>query len=141
VLLDVKDTEGGDSQQFRDPEYRKRRDAIAALGKTHRIGEIIPTVSYSKEENDVWVYCYEKLRKLHRTCMSRRYEKQMEKIERHFDFHKKIPQLKDLESYLQAETGFRIRPTHGILSQREFLNAFAHRVFCSTQYIRHPSNP
>lgn len=65
----------------------------------------------------------------------------MKKLEKNFDFDKNIPQLKHLDDYLNAETGFRLRPTHGILSQREFLNAFAHRVFCSTQYIRHPSNP
>lgn len=42
---------------------------------------------------------------------------------------------------MKAETGFRIKATHGILSQREFLNALAHRVFCCTQYIRHHAYP
>ena len=42
---------------------------------------------------------------------------------------------------MQSETGFRIKPVHGILSQREFLNAFAHKVFCCTQYIRHHDTP
>ena len=62
-------------------------------------------------------------------------------LERQFDFKRRIPQLRELDDYLYSETQFHIRPTHGILSQREFLNAFSHRVFCSTQYIRHPSNP
>lgn len=34
-----------------------------------------------------------------------------------------------------------MKPTHGILSQREFLNAFAFKIFCSTQYLRNVKNP
>ena len=52
-----------------------------------------------------------------------------------------MPQLNELNEYLRKETGFRIKPTHGILSQREFLNAFAFRTFCCTQYLRHPERP
>lgn len=141
VLLDVNETEGKDSLQFQDKEYRKRRDEIARLSKQHVFGTPISNVQYSKEEVDVWIYCYDKLRKLHKKCMSGRFEQQITKLERQFDFKTRIPQLNELDQYLFAETQFRIRPTIGILSQREFLNAFAHRVFCSTQYIRHPSNP
>ena len=42
---------------------------------------------------------------------------------------------------MESRTGFTIKPTHGILSQREFLNALAFRVFCSTQYLRHYKHP
>lgn len=53
----------------------------------------------------------------------------------------RIPQLNELNTYLRNKTGFTLKPTHGILSQREFLNAFAFRVFCCTQYIRHHKTP
>ena len=35
----------------------------------------------------------------------------------------------------------RLKPVHGIISQREFLNALAHKVFCCSQFIRHHEFP
>lgn len=43
--------------------------------------------------------------------------------------------------YLQSQTGFQIKPVHGIVSQREFLNCFAFKTFPSTQYLRHTKTP
>ena len=73
--------------------------------------------------------------------MSSRYEIQMKKLEKEFLMGQRIPQLNELSVYLKNKTGFTLKPTHGILSQREFLNAFAFRTFCCTQYIRHHKTP
>lgn len=62
-------------------------------------------------------------------------------LEKEIKISQKIPQLGELSEYLQRKTGFTIKPTHGILSQREFLNAFAFKIFCSTQYLRNVKNP
>lgn len=107
----------------------------------YRVGQKIPDVPYTREETNLWKNIYAKLRGLHKKCMSQRYENQMKKLEREFLFTERIPQLNELNSYLKNKTGFQIKPTHGILSQREFLNCFAFRVFCCTQYLRHTANP
>ena len=102
VLLDVKETEGKDSLQFKDQEYRKRRDDIARLSQLHVMGQPIPLVEYTKEETGVWTYCYDKLRKLHKKSMSKRFEDQITRLEREFDFSRRIPQLCELDQYLSA---------------------------------------
>jgi len=52
-----------------------------------------------------------------------------------------IPQLDPISKYLQAETGWRLKPVGGLLTQREFLNGLAFKIFHSTQYIRHHATP
>jgi len=52
-----------------------------------------------------------------------------------------IPQLDAISNYLIGKTGWRLKPVGGLLTQREFLNGLAFKVFHSTQYIRHHSKP
>lgn len=73
--------------------------------------------------------------------MSERFEYQMERLNKVFKVDEKIPQLNDLSLYLQSQTGFMLKPVHGIVSQREFLNCFAFKTFPSTQYLRHTKTP
>jgi phenylalanine-4-hydroxylase len=50
--------------------------------------------------------------------MSNRYEVQMKKLEKEFMISQRVPQLNELSVYLKNKTGFTLKPTHGILSQR-----------------------
>ena len=54
---------------------------------------------------------------------------------------KTIPQLDSISKYLHSKTGWRLKPVGGLLTQREFLNGLAFKIFHSTQYIRHHATP
>src|SRR5258705_6474634 len=43
-----------DHPGFRDPEYRARRNSIAAIALSYRKGEPIPPAPYTSLENEVW---------------------------------------------------------------------------------------
>eukprot|EP01017_Pseudomicrothorax_dubius_P026856 TRINITY_DN3033_c0_g2_i1.p1 TRINITY_DN3033_c0_g2~~TRINITY_DN3033_c0_g2_i1.p1 ORF type:complete len:439 (-),score=77.93 TRINITY_DN3033_c0_g2_i1:154-1470(-) len=141
--LQVRDEEAArDHPQLKDAEYRARRDYIASVSKGYKVLDPIPDVEYNENENKTWEYVYENLRPLQDQAMASQFIHNVHRMERECGMNKKkIPQLRPISEYLQAETGFRLRPVSGILSQREFLNSLAHRVFCSTQYIRHHSTP
>ncbi|CAD8116452.1 unnamed protein product [Paramecium sonneborni] len=141
TIMEVNEENNQDHPQFKDLEYRKRREEIAKLSQAHLIGEPVPYINYTEQEEQTWKKIYSILREKVNLVMSQRYLNNLVKIEQALGFKYKIPQLRDIDAYLRAETGFRIKATHGILSQREFLNALGHRVFCCTQYIRHHSTP
>ena len=54
---------------------------------------------------------------------------------------KTIPQLEHISKFLESKTGWRLKPVGGLLTQREFLNGLAFKIFHCTQYVRHHSIP
>ena len=82
------------------------------------MGEQIPDIPYSKEQTQLWAKIYQKLKPLHQEAMCETFLKNVSEIEKEFKADQRIPQLAELSNYLKSKTGFTIKPTHGILSQR-----------------------
>ena len=136
---------GGDLESdhpgFSDPVYRERRAALAEVAQTYRWNESIPYINYTDYEIKTWGAVYDELEKM-RSYTCKEYREILPNMEKHVGYsNKSIPQAQDISQFLQACTGFRLRPVAGLLSSRDFLNGLAFRVFFSTQYIRHSSRP
>ncbi|PRP81521.1 phenylalanine-4-hydroxylase [Planoprotostelium fungivorum] len=137
-----------DHPGFKDIEYRKRRVLITENALKFRHGDKLPHVEYTKEERETWGVVYRKIMALLPQHVCRAYNYVLPLLEQNCGFGPDdVPQLEDISNFLQGEvlqiecTGWRLKPVSGLLSSRDFLNGLAFRVFHSTQYIRHPSQP
>ena len=82
------------------------------------------------------------MRELFKTNACKEYMEIIAEFEKHVGFSvDEIPQLNAISKFLQSKTGWRLKPVGGLLTQREFLNGLAFKIFHSTQYIRHHSSP
>jgi phenylalanine-4-hydroxylase len=141
-LLDRPDESAQSHPYFKDIEYRKRRDMFNEVAQSWTITDPIPHIDYTQDDLKAWSYIYRNIKPLHQQYFCKKFNENFAKLEKYCKLgENNICQLGAISEYLQKETGFRLKPVHGILSQREFLNALAHRVFCCTQYIRHHENP
>lgn len=131
-----------DHPGFHDPSYRARRAKIDALARAYRQGHTMVDVDYSDAEHETWSTIYQRLSQLHERFACRQYRQILSELESHCGYGADcIPQAAGVSDYLQATTGFVLRPVAGLLSSRDFLNGLAFRVFFCTQYIRHHSKP
>jgi len=127
---------------FTDMEYRKRRLEITNFARSYKHGQELPRVKYTDQENQTWSTVYTRLRALSATHACSQYNRVFPLLEAHCGYNPTtIPQLAEVSEFLHDLTGWRLRPVTGLLTSRDFLNAFAFRVFHSTQYIRHHSKP
>ena len=123
-------------------EYRARRDKITAGAANYRHGQDLPIVDYTQREIETWDTLYKSLRQLSRRHAISTYNDIVDDMEREGIFgYASIPQMGDISAYLNAKTGFTLRPIAGLMTPRDFLNGLAFKVFHSTQYIRHHSMP
>lgn len=131
-----------DHPGFSDPDYRARRAHVDSLARRHRHGDAIPCVEYTPQETATWSEIYARLAVLHRRHACAEFLRAKGDMERYCVYGPaRIPQASEVSAYLEARTGFRLRPVAGLMSSRDFLNGLAFRVFFSTQYIRHHSDP
>lgn len=132
-----------DHPGFKDLEYRGRREEIADIAKTylHSHGDI-PKVDYTRTEIETWGKVFTTLSSMYPTHSCKEHREIMPILQKECGYSiKNIPQLQDISKFLKSRTGFTIRPVTGLLSSRDFLNGLAFKVFHSTQYIRHHSDP
>jgi phenylalanine-4-hydroxylase len=127
-----------DHPGFSDPEYRARRERIAAVGATYRPGDPIPDVAYTREEDEVWRIVSSELAVKHYSRACRAYLAAGARLRLPSD---RVPQLRELDERVHGLTGFHLRPVPGLVPTRQFYGALAQRTFLSTQYVRHHSVP
>jgi phenylalanine-4-hydroxylase len=126
-----------DHPGFRDPVYRKRRNEIAKVALAYRVGDPLPEIDYTPEEQAVWRTTWERLAPLHRKVACREWLESSRAVD--LD-RARVPQLAEVNETL-GRSGFRMLPVAGLISGRGFLSAMAEGVFLATQYMRHHSVP
>ena len=121
-----------------DPDYRARRNAIAARALAHRPGEPAPHIDYTDDEQQVWQIVSTELSRKHRRLAATEVLTGAQRLALPTDH---IPQLDEVSAALLPLSGFRYVPAAGLVPLREFFGSFADRTFHATQYLRHHSAP
>ena len=134
-----------DHPGFKDKEYRERRNEIAKIAiewnkmtMQERRMKKIPNAPYSEREHAVWEAIMERMEPAQEKYACKQYLEYARKLELPKD---RIPQLQEVSEKLEEITGFRQEPVGGLVHPKTFHTALANKVFLSTQYIRHSSNP
>jgi phenylalanine-4-hydroxylase len=141
----TKDAEGGvtvhlgdDHPGVNDPEYRERRNAIAAVALEWEPGAEIPQIEYTDAEHEVWRTVSRELAPKHEKYACRAFRDAVAALGLPRD---RIPQLNEVTDGLKPISGFEYAPAAGIVPLDEFYGSLADRIFHSTQYIRHHDAP
>ena len=121
-----------------DPEYRARRNHIAAAALDWRPGLPIPHVDYTDEEHEVWRTVCRELAPKHERLACGEYLEAARRLGLPSD---RIPQLDEVGARLRPLTGFEYHPAAGLVPFDEFYGSLAEGVFHSTQYLRHHALP
>src|SRR5829696_5347253 len=141
-------TAGGDGQVTvhladdhpgaKDPEYQARRNEIAALALAWRRGDPAPPVRYNDAEQEVWRTVARELAPKHDRLAIDEFLEAKAALDPPTDG---VPSLDLVSERLRPLTGFHYAPAAGLVALREFYGSLSHRLFHSTQYVRHPASP
>jgi phenylalanine-4-hydroxylase len=121
-----------------DPEYQARRNEIAALALAWRPGDPAPAVRYTEAEQEVWRTVARELAPKHDQLAIDEFLEAKAALDLPTDG---VPSLDLVSERLQPLTGFHYAPAAGLVPLREFYGSLSHRLFHSTQYVRHPGSP
>jgi phenylalanine-4-hydroxylase len=129
---------GEDHPGLNDPAYRQRRNEIATAAVRWAPGEPVPQIAYTAAENEIWRTVCRELRTRHEAYACSEFMRAKGRLALPEDH---VPQLDEVTDRLRPLTGFGYRPAAGLVPLRQFYGSLADRVFHSTQYVRHPSEP
>jgi phenylalanine-4-hydroxylase len=121
-----------------DPEYRRRRNEIAAAALAWRPGEPAPRISYTDAEHEVWRTVSRELAIKHERYAVREYLEAKAGVGMPVD---RVPGLDEISSLVRPLSGWSYVPAAGLVPLEEFYGSLADRTFHSTQYVRHPAVP
>ncbi|MEA2124702.1 MAG: phenylalanine-4-hydroxylase [Solirubrobacteraceae bacterium] len=121
-----------------DPVYLGRRGEIAKAALDWTPGTPAPAIAYTDEENAVWQTVCRELQLKHRTLAHSAYRDAWDAVALPTD---RVPNLDEVSDRVATRTGFRFVPAPGLVPLEQFYGSLADRVFHSTQYLRHPSQP
>jgi len=122
----------------RDPDYRARRNEIAAAALAWRPGQPAPPVDYHPDEQEVWRTVCRELAPRHERYAVGEFRDAVARLALPSD---RVPSLDEVSARLAATSGWRYVPAAGLVELRTFYAALAARTFHSTQYVRHPAMP
>ena len=129
---------GDEHPGVNDPEYRARRNQIAARALAWSPGEPVPHVEYTEGEHEIWRTVCRELAPKHERYACAEYRDAAGQLGLPRDH---VPQLDEVTDLLRPLTGFVYHPAAGLVPLRQFYGSLGERVFHSTQYVRHPSAP
>jgi phenylalanine-4-hydroxylase len=129
---------GADHPGFNDPDYRERRNAIAAGAMAWESGTPVRRVRYTEAEDEVWRLVSAELAVKHAKYAVREFNEAKAAVALPDE---RVPQLDEVTARLAPLTGFAYHPAPGLVELRRFYGALGEGVFHSTQYVRHPSQP
>ena len=121
-----------------DPDYRARRNQIAADALAWEAGTPPPQIDYSEVEDDVWRTVCRELAPKHARYAVDEFNDAVARVQLPRD---RVPQLEEVTARVAPLGGWRYVPAAGLVPLREFYGSLEQRVFHSTQYLRHPAVP
>jgi phenylalanine-4-hydroxylase len=121
-----------------DPEYRRRRNEIAAAALKWEPGLPAPRITYTETEHGVWRAVCRELAPKHERYAIREYRDAKTAVDMPTDA---IPNLDDISVLLTPLGGWRYLPAAGLVPLEQFYRSLGNREFHSTQYVRHAAVP
>jgi phenylalanine-4-hydroxylase len=121
-----------------DPEYRRRRNEIAAAALAWNPGEPAPTIIYTDAEQNVWRTVCSELAAKHERYAVREFLEAKERVALPTDH---VPGLDEVSGRVEPISGWSYVPAAGLVGLEEFYGSLADRRFHSTQYVRHAGVP